>query len=77
MPVPSNKDRFITSIAKPVANPARYRRHFRIAGAAIVVAAAVYLFFGSLPLLGLIIAGGFATRYVLKHKGGRSRALPR
>lgn len=77
MPNPSNKDRMIVSVAKPIAHPARYRKHFRIAGASIVVAAVVYLFFGTLALFGLIVIGGIAGRYMLKSKWGGRKALPR
>ena len=64
----SYKDRMLLSIAKPVAHPARYRKHFRIAGAFLVVAAGVYLLLGSLAFFGIIIVGGVAARFMLKNK---------
>lgn len=64
----SYKDRMLTSIAKPVAHPVRYRKHFRIAGAFLVVAASVYLLFGSLAFFGIVIVGGVAARFMLKNR---------
>ena len=64
----SYKDRMLTSIAKTVAHPARYRKHFRIAGAFLVVAGSVYLLFGSLAFFAVIIVGGVAARLMLKNK---------
>ena len=64
----SYKDRMLTLIAKPVAHPARYRKHFRIAGAFLVVAGSVYLLFGPLAFLGMIIVGGAAARFMLKNR---------
>lgn len=63
---PSNKDRLILAIARPIAHPSRYRGQLRIAGGGIVVAAAVYLIFGSLALFGLIVIGGVIGRYIYK-----------
>lgn len=69
---PSNKDRLLVSIAKPIVHPAQYRKHFRIAGGVILVGAAVYIFFGSLAFIGLIVVGGVAGRYMLKWNAGKS-----
>ena len=63
---PSNKDRLILAAARPIAHPSRYRTQLRIAGGGIVIAAAVYLIFGSLALFGLMIIGGVIGRYIYK-----------
>ena len=60
---PSNKDRLILAVSRPIAHPSRYRRQLRMAGGGIVVAAGVYLIFGSLALFGLIVIGGVIGRY--------------
>lgn len=68
---PSNKDRMILAVARPIAHPSRYRRQLRIAGGGIVVAAGIYLIFGSLALFGLMIIGALTGRYFFR---GRRRA---
>jgi len=72
---PANKDRVLMSIARPIAHPNRYRKHFRIAGASIVLAAVVYFLFGTLALVGLIVIGGVATRFILKLRRATRKAL--
>ncbi len=74
---PSNKDRMLLAIARPIAHPNRYRRQFRLAGASVVLAAAVYFLFGTLAFVGLIVIGGIATRLVLKFTRAAGKALPR
>lgn len=59
-------DRLLASILRPIARPQHYRKQFRIAGIFVVAAAFIYFFFGLLPLAGLVVIGGFVTRYALK-----------
>lgn len=73
---PANKDRVLMSVARPIAHPSRYRKHFRIAGASIVLGAAVYFLFGTLAFVGLIVIGGIATRFILKFRRAARKALP-
>ena len=72
----SKKDRLVVAIAKPIAHPGRYRKHIRIAGGTILVAAAVYLLFGTTVLIGLAVIGGVVSRYMLKTKRNWRKSLP-
>jgi len=72
---PSNKDRMLMSVARTIAHPNRYRKHFRIAGASIVLGVAVYFLFGTLALVGLVVIGGVATRAIFKVRRAGGKAL--
>jgi len=66
----SNRDKVVTSIARPIAHPDRYRKQFWMAGTFVVLAVFTYLFLGLLPLVVLLVIGAFATRFAVR--GGRS-----
>ena len=62
---PSN-GRALVSLLRPIAHPDRYRVQLRLVGGALILAAAVYFFFGTLALVGVVLVGGVAARYVMR-----------
>ena len=64
---PSN-GRALVPLLRLIAPPDRYRVQLRMAGGAVILAAAIYFFFGTLALVGVVLVGGVATRYILKIK---------
>jgi len=70
----SSKTKMITSIARPVAHPERYRKQFWMAGTFVVVAVVAYFVLGLLPLILLLVAGAVVTRFVAKKRGRTSRS---
>ncbi len=70
----SSKTKMLTSIARPVAHPERYRKQFWMAGTFAVIAVVAYFVVGLLPLILLLVAGAVATRFVSKKRGRTSRS---
>ncbi|MDA8073446.1 MAG: hypothetical protein M0Z82_18055 [Actinomycetota bacterium] len=67
----SGSNRLVQAVARPVAHPERYRKHFWAAGGVVVLAALVYWLLGLVALVLLAVVGAVATNYALK--SGRNR----
>lgn len=70
----SSKTKVLTSIARPVAHPERYRKQFWLAGTFVAVAVVAYFVLGLLPLVLLLVAGAVVTRFVSNKRGRTSRS---
>ncbi len=69
---PSN-GRALVPLLRLIAHPGQYRVQLRVVGGAAILAAAIYFFFGTLALVGVVLVGGVAARYVMRTIGDFER----